>query len=144
MVLTTYMRRAGTLQTAVCLVSGVVAIWALAGALGLITGVIGLGADLDQRLPFHSPVFGGIMLAAVVGLPMTVAGVLAARDDRRTPIFAMLAGLALVGWIAVQLVVIREFSVLQPICVLFGLIVLGLGAVQFETGRRRSNEPEPS
>ncbi|AFU01615.1 MULTISPECIES: hypothetical protein [Nocardia] len=144
MVLTTYVRKAGTLQTTVCLVSGVVAIWAFAGSLGLITGVIGLGADLDQRLPFRSPVFGGLMLAVVVGLPMTAAGVLAARDDERTPIFAMVAGLALIGWIAVQIAVIREFSVLQPICVLLGLIVLAVGAVQFRVGHRHSSEPKLS
>jgi len=115
-------------QTALCLVSGVVAVWAFAGSLGLITGIIGLGANLDQRIPFHSPVFGGVMLALVVGLPMTVAGVLATQDNRWTPVAAMTAGLALIGWIAVQIAVIRELSWLQPVCVLFGLTVFALGA----------------
>ncbi|QIS03684.1 hypothetical protein F5X71_16360 [Nocardia brasiliensis] len=144
MVLTTYVRRAGAAQTAVCLTSGVVAIWAFAGALGLITGVIGLGAGLEQRLPLHSPVFAGVLLAVVVGVPMTVTGVLAARNDERTPVVAMAAGLVLVGWIAVQLAVIREFSVLQPICVLFGLIVLALGVLELRTGHGRHGEPKPS
>jgi hypothetical protein len=39
----------------------------------------------------------------------------------------MAAGLLLVGWIAVQLPVIRTFSWLQPICALLGLAVLVLG-----------------
>ncbi|MGH3861618.1 hypothetical protein [Actinokineospora sp.] len=40
----------------------------------------------------------------------------------------MLAGLMLVGWILVQLAVIRTFSWLQPMCVVLGLVVVGLVA----------------
>ncbi|QBS45343.1 hypothetical protein DMB37_39960 [Nocardia sp. CS682] len=111
-----------------CLLSGFLAIWAFAGALGLMTGVLSLGAAIDDRIPFHSAVFGGLMLAVIVGLPMAVAGMLAARDDARTPLVAMAAGAALVGWIVVQVLLIREFSWLQPICVVLGLAVLFLGA----------------
>ncbi|MEV4129575.1 hypothetical protein [Nocardia sp. NPDC049707] len=42
--------------------------------------------------------------------------------------------LDLVGWIMVQLIVIREFSWLQPICVAFGLAVLLLGGAPLRRG----------
>lgn len=110
------------------MIAGFIATWAFAGALGLSTGVIRLGAAIDARIPFHSPVFGAVMLAVIVGLPMTVAGALAVRTDARAPLAAMAAGTALVGWIAVQVAVIRELSWLQPVCVALGLAVLILGA----------------
>lgn len=110
------------------MIAGFIATWAFAGALGLSTGVIRLGAPIDARIPFHSPVFGAVMLAVIVGLPMTVAGALAVRTDARAPLAAMAAGTALVGWIAVQVAVIRELSWLQPVCVALGLAVLILGA----------------
>ncbi|MEV6562075.1 hypothetical protein AB0M22_40580 [Nocardia sp. NPDC051756] len=128
MALTTYVRRIGTRQAVLGLIAGVVATWAFAGALGLSTGVIRLGATIDARIPFHSPVFGAVMLAVIVGLPMTIAGALAARNDERTPIAGMTAGTALIGWIAVQVAVIRELSWLQPVCIALGLVVLALSA----------------
>ncbi|MFG1798191.1 hypothetical protein [Nocardia sp. NPDC049149] len=127
MALTTYVRQIGTRQAVLCLVSGFVAIWAFAGALGLITGVISLGTSIDNQIPFHSPVFGGVMLAVVVGVPMLTTGVLAIRADERTPIAAITAGAALIGWIAVQVAIIGELSWLQPVCVGFGLLVQFLG-----------------
>ncbi|WP_433754572.1 hypothetical protein [Nocardia sp. CA-135398] len=125
--ITMHVRRLGASEALLCLLSGLVATWAVAGVLGLMTGSLDLGATIEDRIPFHSPAFAGLMLALVVGFPMTVTALFAARDDERTPLAAMISGLGLVGWILVQLVVIREFSWLQPIWVGFGLAVLLLG-----------------
>ncbi len=49
-------RARGATGTAVF--AAVVAVSAWAGALGLATGTLDLGAKLEQRLPFHSPGLG--------------------------------------------------------------------------------------
>ncbi|RDI55249.1 hypothetical protein [Nocardia mexicana] len=113
-------------QITLALLSGFVAIWALAGAAGLISGAIDLGATVEERIPFDSPVFAAVALALMVGIPMTFTTVLVARTDPRAPAVAMIAGALLVGWIIVQIYTIEVFSWLQPVCVMAGLVVISL------------------
>lgn len=107
--------------------TGVTAVCAAAGAIGLVTGTVDLGSTLTGRLPWHSGVVAGLCLLAVVALPMTVCAVLAARNSPRYAWSALIAGALLVGWIAVELVVIRQFSWLQVVFVAVGLAVCALG-----------------
>jgi hypothetical protein len=104
-----------------------VALSAWFGAVDLITGLLPAPSSLTARLPFHSPVFGGIALACVVAMPATLVTVLIWRRHPRTRDALTLVGLLLVGWIIVEVAVVREFSPLQPACLLagFGLILLG-------------------
>lgn len=104
-----------------------VALNAVGGAVALMTGAIDLGAEIGGRLPFDSQVVGGLALASIVGVPMAVAGVYAATGRVHTAEVAMLAGALLVGWIGVQLLVIRTFSWLQPAMVVAGLLVFAAG-----------------
>ena len=78
---------------------------------------------MTARLPFHSPVFGGIALACVVAVPATGAALLAWRRHPRARDAATLAGVLLIGWIVVEVAVVRQFSVLQAV---YGLAGLGL------------------
>jgi hypothetical protein len=103
--------------------TGLIAVSAFAGAVGLITGVIDFGDVINARLPFDSPVFGGVALAMVVGTPMTVVTYLAAKRDPRTSVAAVVAGSALVGWIVVEIGFVQSYSWLQPICAFAGLAV---------------------
>jgi len=105
----------------------VVAISAYGGAFGLVTGTLALGHELDQRLPFHSPVLGGVALALVVGLPATVLALLVRRRDARADRAAVLAGALLLAWILVELAFIREFSFLQPVYGAVGLAFVAIG-----------------
>lgn len=111
--------------------TGLLAVFAYVGAIGLFTGVLDFGAEVNERLPFRSPVFAGVSLALIVGVPMTVVTVFAARRDNRTGPAAVVAGLALIGWIVVEAGVIRTYSVLQPVCALAGLAVLMAGLKDF-------------
>jgi|NGEPerStandDraft_6_1074524.scaffolds.fasta_scaffold11137_3 hypothetical protein len=91
-----------------------VALSAFAGAVGLATGALDLGASLNTRLPFDRPVVGGVALAAVVGAPMSCAVIDAWQGNGRADAMAFSAGTLLVVWIGVEVVVIRSFSWLQP------------------------------
>lgn len=111
--------------------TALIAVLAYGGAAGLITGVIDFGAEINARLPFHSPVFGGAALAVVVGAPMTVAAWLAARRDTRSSIAAVIAGSLLVGWIAVEIGFVQSYSWIQPVFAFAGLAVAYAGLRDF-------------
>jgi hypothetical protein len=69
-----------------------------------------MGETVTDRIPFHSTLFGGLAPALFVALPMTVGACLAATGAPRTAEATMLAGALPVGWIVVQVLVIRTFS----------------------------------
>jgi fermentation-respiration switch protein FrsA (DUF1100 family) len=90
------------------------------GAVGLAFGFIDLDDRLDGRLPFDSPVIGGIALAALVATPLTVLAWSAWTAGPRTDDIALLVGVLLIGWIAVQVVVLWALSPLQPVYLCIG------------------------
>ena len=92
-------------RVALAVYAGFIALSACFGSAGMISGLLPVGAPLADRLPWHSPVFAGIALALVVGLPASVVAVLSWRRHPRTRDAAALAGLLLVGWIAVELTI---------------------------------------
>ncbi|MGW0325598.1 hypothetical protein [Nocardia sp. NPDC003183] len=126
--MSTYLRRFDPRRSVLCLITGFLATWAFAGALALITGALTLGPTAEDRLPWQSPILAGVLLALVVGLPMTVVTLDAAREDKRTAQTAMIAACALIGWILLQLLILREFSWLQPLCVVLAITIATLGA----------------
>ncbi|MGW5918542.1 hypothetical protein ACWFPY_06090 [Nocardia fluminea] len=87
-----------------------------------------LSLATEDRLPWQSSILAGVALALVVGMPMSVVALTAAHGDPRTAQTAMVAGCALVGWILLQLVLLRELSWLRPVCVIFAVAVAALGA----------------
>lgn len=115
-------RRAG-----ITLLTGFVAVGAHAGALGLIVGFLSLGHEIEQRLPFGSPVLGGIALLLWVALPSTWSAWLAWHDDVLTDVAVLVNGFLLVAWILVQLAFIRELSLFHPVYLAIGVALIFLG-----------------
>jgi hypothetical protein len=103
------------------------------GTAGLATGFLDLGPEVTPRLPFASPVLGGIALAVVVAIPTAVLAVLAWRGGRRTPAVAIWCGVAQIAWIVVELAFIRELSFFHPLYVLVGAALVGLGVRSLPT-----------
>lgn len=121
-------------------VAGVNAFAGWAGALGLGTGELALGAEIEERLPFDSPVFAGVALACIVAVPLSALAALAWRGDPKTFLAAALSGSLLMGWILIQLVVIRTVSFFHPLYFAFGAGLLAWGSrhrpARFEHGPR--------
>ena len=103
-----------------------VAFSAYAGAVGLAAGATDTGSTINARLPFHSPVFGAVALAVIVGVPNTAVAWFAWRGDRRARPAALVAGVMLIGWIVVEFAIIREFSWLQPLYVAVGASLVAI------------------
>lgn len=113
--------------------AALIAFSAFAGALGLASGGLAMGATLNDRLPLHSPVFGGFALALIVGLPATMLAIAAWHGRPRTDRAAVVVGVLLIGWIVVELAFIREISFLQPLYVGVGISLIVIGT---RAGRR--------
>jgi hypothetical protein len=109
------------------LTEGLTAASAIAGAVGLANRSIDLGATITRRLPFESPVFGGVALVVVVALPMAAGSLLSWRGGRRANPVAVGAGVALMGWIVVELAFIRSISWLHPTLFLVGAAIAFAG-----------------
>jgi hypothetical protein len=112
-----------------------VAISAFGGAVGLVSGSLDFGARLNDRLPFDSPGFAAVALAMIVGVPSTVVMVRAWHDDAGTAPAARVAGWLLIGWIAIEIAFIREFSFLQ--------VVYGAAGIAYVVLARRRPLPPP-
>lgn len=111
----------------VTVVCGLMSVAAVAGVIGLAGGGIDFGPEITSRIPGASPVLAAVALGVVVALPMAAAAVAGWRRAPSTADLDILAGAALIGWIAVQVAVIRDFSWLQPACAVYGGVVLVLG-----------------
>ncbi len=107
---------------------------AWAGAVGLVTGGMDFGESINDRLPFDSLVLAGLALGIIVGIPLTVLAWSAWTGGPRTDDLALAVGLMLIGWIVVQIAVIRAFSLFQP-------AYLAVGAVFVAASRRVTLSP---
>ncbi|MFC7615412.1 hypothetical protein ACFQV2_19800 [Actinokineospora soli] len=108
--------------------AGLMAVWAFAGVIGVYGGGVDFGPVVTARLPWESPVLAGTALLLAVAVPMSVAAGLVWRRSRSGPVALLAAGLLLVAWILVQILFIRTFSWLQPVCFGYGFVVAWLGA----------------
>jgi hypothetical protein len=115
-----------------------------AGVVGLVGGGIDLGPTIKGRLPAHSQVLGGLALGAVVAAPMAAAAVAGWRRSPRAGDLAAVAGAGLAGWIVAQVLIIRTYFWLQPVCFGYGLAVLAAGLRLRRRDSRRPVRPRRS
>jgi uncharacterized protein len=107
------------------------------GAVALISGATDFGRTVNHRLPFESPVLAGFALAFVVAIPLTMLAWSAWNAASRTGDIALIVGLMLIGWILVQLVVLRAFSLFQPTYLCVGVSFIAAShRVRFGPRRR--------
>lgn len=103
------------------------AVAAAGGGWGLASGEISIGGRLEARLPWQSPVLGGIALLLIVAAPNAVLALLAWRGHRSVGPAAVATGGLLVGWILVELAYLRELSFFHPLYIGIGLLLMALG-----------------
>ena len=121
------------------LVGGVAAFNAVAawgGAIALLGGATDFGETATARLPFESLVLAGLALAVAVAVPLSVLAWAEWRGTRWADSWALLAGVVLIGWILLQIVVLRTFSFFQPTYLLVGAYFV-LASGRLGGGRHR-------
>lgn len=117
------------LRLAVCGLEVVVAVGAIVGAVGMLAdNAIGLPDSWLAAVPFPTWRWPAVLLLATVAVPTTVAAVGELRRAVWAPMASTLAGTMLVIWIVVQVVLVRQYFVLQPLFAMAGLAILLLSA----------------
>jgi hypothetical protein len=115
------------LQIGTAVLTGLIALSAYGGVVGLVGGGISLGETINARLPYGSLFLGGIALLFFVAAPMTVAAVVSLRDLRDAGDIVIAAGLLLVAWIAIELAFIKSYSWFHPTYLGLGILVVLCG-----------------
>ncbi len=114
--------RRGWAGNGLLLVLLLVAANAVYGGVGLVVDGMGMPAEWLDRLPVDTWTWPGVALLVTVALPQLVVAWLVWRCDARAPVAGMLAGAALVLWIAVQLALLQRYFFLQPVIAGLGLL----------------------
>jgi hypothetical protein len=118
--------RSDYLRRALTTLEGFIAICAIAGGMGLVSGELAMPTEwLGQT--FETYRIPGLILAIVVGGTMAAAGRVVWTDRRYARDASLGAGLVLIGWLFFQVVIIGYQSWLQPMFFLLGLIIVILG-----------------
>lgn len=116
-------------RIALVAVEAFVAIGAVYGSVMLVTDVWHLDRAMLRHLPIDTWVLPGIALAVLVAVPNLIAGTLVAIRRPVARAVSMLTGGVLVGWIVVQIALIQQYFVLQPVMAACGLLTIGLAAL---------------
>jgi menaquinone-dependent protoporphyrinogen oxidase len=117
------------LLATLCLLAGITAIW---GGLELVLSPDGsfmrLPLSLLEHTAFHDFRIPGLILAIVVGGINTLAGVMVLRRHARANAEALVAGAVLTGWIAVEVLLLRQTHWLHIVYVALGLAIMAVAA----------------
>ena len=109
----------------------IVGLSALAAGYGFIDDpsgrALGMSTDYIRHSPFRSFLVPGIVLFTVNGLLAIIAATFTMLRGWRYQDLIFLQGLVLNGWIAVQVVMVRDFNLLHGLCLLIGLLLMRFG-----------------
>jgi len=75
--------------------------------------IYGMPLSLLEHSPFATFLIPGLLLVFVIGLGTTIAGALVLRRTARANVWAFAAGVALLTWIVVEMVLLRAAHWLQ-------------------------------
>ncbi|MGG5260875.1 hypothetical protein [Phycicoccus avicenniae] len=103
-----------------------VALNAVYGAVGLMVDGMGMPKEWLEHLPVDSWLLPGVALLLSVAVPQALAAVAAWRGGGNAPRAGLLAGVALVLWIVVQVLVLQRYFFLQPVIAGLGLLEVAL------------------
>lgn len=120
-------RRSAWTRIALVAVSGFSAVNAVAGGIGLLVNGLGVPREQLQGTPFDSFTVPGLLLAIVVGGSMAVAATSAWRKVSWAGIAAVVAGSVMLGWIAIESLMITDGRPLQVSVAVLSLATIALG-----------------
>jgi hypothetical protein len=115
---------------------------AVAGSVGLVGGGIQFPLDWLGGTPFSDYMGPGLILGIAVGGCALAAGVttlLAGRDAAALATAA--AGCVTLGWIAGEYVLVGAVSWMQPVTLVYSLVMIGLAGALAMTGAHHSRIP---
>lgn len=88
---------------------------------------VGFSVDYIRFSPFVDYFWPGWILFVTIGIYGFACFLLAAFQYRYYPFHIRLQGLVLVGWILIQIIMVRDFNMLHGICLAIGLVFFTTG-----------------
>ena len=116
------------LRRSLVAVTGFSAVNAVTGGIGLMVNGLGVPPEQLEGTPFHSFTIPGLLLAAVVGGSMATAAIFAMKHLPSSGNVAVVAGAVMLGWIAIESVMITDGRPLQATVAILSLATIALGA----------------
>ena len=92
----------------------------------------GLGITTEYLRPsasFKDYFIPGIVLFAVNGVLSSLIAVLAIIKQKRYPLYFVVQGCIVIGWIAIQLTMVTDFHPFHLIVAIMGAILIAIGSV---------------
>lgn len=115
-------------RLALAAVESAVLVTTVPGSWWLFSGTSTLPESWLTGTPFTTWSLPALLLLLAVGVPAGVAAALELLDHGAAPTASLVHGLALVLFIAVQLVLLERYTVFQPLSLLAATAVLAIGA----------------
>jgi hypothetical protein len=119
--------RRGWAGTGLLVVLLLVAANAVYGGIGLLVNGMGMPDEWLEPLPVDTWTLPGAALLLTVAVPQLVAAWLVWTHHRWAAVAGVLAGVGLLLWIAVQLLLLQRYFFLQPVIAGLGLVEMLLG-----------------
>lgn len=117
---------ASPIRWALGALEALIAVSAAGGAVYGLSGAPGVNTSWLDGSPFSSYVIPSLVLLVAIGGSAALAFLALITRSRRAPMLAVVAGVILVGWIALEVIWI-PFSPLQPACLVAGIGMVALG-----------------
>ncbi|HEX6932732.1 MAG TPA: hypothetical protein VF162_11350 [Streptosporangiaceae bacterium] len=111
---------------------------AIFGGTQLVRDGFGMPLSWLGHTPFTSWTLPGLALLIGVAVPQLTAALLIATAHRLALVASYLAGIALIAWIAIQLLVLQRYFFLQPVIVGFGVAEILLASAWQRMARPRA------
>jgi hypothetical protein len=120
----------------------IIGIGALAAGYSFMVGPsgdgVGISTDyLRETAPFKNYLIPGIVLFSVNGVLSTLVAGLALKRTRLYSLLILIQGCIYVGWIAIQLTMVKIFHPLHAIVASIGIVLMAIGSVLAKDERNK-------
>jgi hypothetical protein len=111
---------------------------AVLGGVNLLDGGFGMPASWLANTPFTGWALPGVALVIGVAVPQLVTAALVTAGGTRALASGYLAGLLLIAWIAIQLLILQRYFFLQPV-----IACIGIAEILLARTWRHARTPAP-
>ncbi len=121
-----------SVRLVIAVLTGFIALTAVGGGAAILLGVDSFPLAWLVGTPFHSYTIPALLLAVVVGGSSLVAAVLAVRGGQASGVAVLAAGLIMVGYIVVEVLILQQVppgpTWIEAMYFTLGLTIFALGA----------------